>query len=284
MPDDAPTADPSTSAAPRWRPLRAIDRRVLGVLAEKAKTTPDIYPMSLNAIVTGCNQKSNRAPLMQLEADDVQESLDRLREMGAAAMVEGYGRVTKYRHYLYEWLGVEKLELSVMIELLLRGAQSEGDLRGRASRMDPIPDLTALRAILHSLRAKNLVVSLTPEGRGHMVTHALYQPRELEQLKVQYSQHAIEPSVGQAPNLPSAAQVANPPRPAVPTAPPVSTPAPTSALAASARESHAVEPLRREIEELRAQVAELRSRLDEMAASQQRTEDEVRSLREALGG
>ena len=56
-------------------------------------------------------------------------------------MVEGYGRVTKYRHYLYEWLGVEKIELSVMTELLLRGAQTEGELRGRASRMDAIPDL-----------------------------------------------------------------------------------------------------------------------------------------------
>src|SRR3974377_1770081 len=124
MPEEAPTVDQTAPPAPRWRPLSAIDRRVLGVLAEKAKTTPDIYPMSINAIVTGCNQKSNRAPMMNLEADDVQESLDRLREMGALAMVEGYGRVTKYRHYLYEWLGVDKVELSVMTELLLRGRET----------------------------------------------------------------------------------------------------------------------------------------------------------------
>ena len=133
---------------PAWQPLGAMDRRVLGVLAEKAKTTPDGYPMSLNAICTGCNQKSNRDPVMQLEPDDVQESLDRLRQLGAVGMVEGYGRVTKYRHYLYEWLGVEKIELSVMTELLLRGAQTEGELRGRASRMDAIPDLAGLRALL----------------------------------------------------------------------------------------------------------------------------------------
>ena len=64
------TAPQTPPPGPRWRPLGAIDRRVLGVLAEKAKTTPDIYPMSLNAICTGCNQKSNRDPLMQLEPDD----------------------------------------------------------------------------------------------------------------------------------------------------------------------------------------------------------------------
>ena len=141
-----------------------MDRRVLGVLAEKAKTTPDGYPMSLNAICTGCNQKSNRDPVMQLELDDVQESLDRLRQLGAVGMVEGYGRVTKYRHYLYEWLGVEKIELSVMTELLLRGAQTEGELRGRASRMDAIPDLAGLRALLASLKAKKLVIPLDAGG------------------------------------------------------------------------------------------------------------------------
>ena len=69
----------STTPAPRWRPLNSIDRRVLGVLGEKAKTTPDTYPMSLNGVVSGCNQKSNRSPLMQLEPDQVEESLDRLR-------------------------------------------------------------------------------------------------------------------------------------------------------------------------------------------------------------
>ncbi len=185
MSDETPA--PQTPPTPRWQPLSAIDRRVIGVLAEKAKTTPDGYPMSLNAICTGCNQKSNRDPLMQLEPETVEESLDRLREMGAVGMVEGYGRVTKFRHYLYEWLGVEKVELSVMTELLLRGDQTEGELRGRASRMDNIADLAALRTLLAALAAKNLVVSLTPEGRGHVVTHNLYKPRELENLRAKYT-------------------------------------------------------------------------------------------------
>ena len=81
--NDASSGGSSPSPSPpRWQPMGAIDRRVLGVLAEKAKTTPDIYPMSLNAICTGCNQKNNRWPLMQLEPDQVEESLDRLREWG----------------------------------------------------------------------------------------------------------------------------------------------------------------------------------------------------------
>ena len=170
----------------RWQPLGAIDRRVIGVLAEKAKTTPDVYPMSLNAISAGCNQKSNRAPLMQLEPADVEESLDRLRGLGAVGLVEGYGRVQKYRHYLYDWLGVDKVELAVMTELLLRGDQTVGELRGRAARMEPIADLAALQPVLDSLKSKGLVMALTPEGRGHVVSHALYKPREIEALKAKY--------------------------------------------------------------------------------------------------
>ena len=73
-----------------------------------------------------------------------------------------------------------------MTELLLRGDQTVGELRGRASRMEPIADLAALRPVLDSLRAKGLVVSLTPEGRGHVVAHALFRPREIEALKAKY--------------------------------------------------------------------------------------------------
>ena len=166
--------------------MGAIDRRVLGVLAEKAKTTPDIYPMSLNAICTGCNQKSNRDPLMQLEPDDAQESLERLRQLGAVGMVEGYGRVTKYRHYLYEWLGVEKLELSVMIEVLLR-RKPRGNFAAASRGWTRFPICRRCVCCWHRLSAKGLVIPLTPEGRGHVVSHGLYTPRELEHLRAQYS-------------------------------------------------------------------------------------------------
>ena len=144
----APSAQP-----PRWRPLSAIDRRVVGVLVEKAKTTPDGYPMSTSALRAGANQKNNRYPIMELEIEDIDESLSRLRSLGAVAEVQAGGRVSKFRHYMYEWLGVDKVELAVITELLLRGSQTEGELRGRAARMEPIADLAALRPVLASLKA-----------------------------------------------------------------------------------------------------------------------------------
>ncbi len=113
----------STATQPRWQPLPARDRRVLGALVEKAKTTPDAYPLSINALRTACNQKNNRYPLMELEQEDVEESLARLRALGAVTEVQSGGRVDRFRHYLYEWLGVDKVELAVIAELLLRGAK-----------------------------------------------------------------------------------------------------------------------------------------------------------------
>ncbi len=178
----------------KWRPLSAAQRRVAGVLVEKAKTTPDAYPMTLNALTNGCNQKSNRAPLMDLSPDDVQNALDQLREMGAVAEVQAGGRVPKYRHYLYEWLGVEKAAMAVMTELLLRGEQTLGELRGRASRMEPIADLNALQLVLQSLLEKQLIVELTSAGRGQVVTHNLYSPTRLAELKEQYASGAVSPS------------------------------------------------------------------------------------------
>jgi len=181
MTTDTPSDD--RSSPPRWHPLGAVERRVLGVLIEKAKTTPENYPLSLNSIRTGCNQKSNRAPLMQLEEDPVDEALENLRNTGAVMQIQGEGRVDKYRHLAYEWLGVEKVELAVMAELLLRGAQTVGELRGRAARMEPIKDLTELQPTLDSLHAKGLVIYLTPPGRGSIVTHALYLDREMEKVR-----------------------------------------------------------------------------------------------------
>ncbi|HEY3391541.1 MAG TPA: DUF480 domain-containing protein [Lacipirellulaceae bacterium] len=170
-------------SAPRWRPISAIERRVVGVLVEKAKTTPENYPLSLNAIRAGCNQKSNRAPLMQLEEDQIDEALEQLRKIGAVAQIQGGARIDRYRHLAYDWLGVEKVELAVMAELLLRGTQTVGELRGRAARMEPIKDLAELQPTLDSLHAKGLVHYLTPPGRGIIVTHALYLEQEKEKVR-----------------------------------------------------------------------------------------------------
>jgi uncharacterized protein YceH (UPF0502 family) len=177
----------SPAPSPRWQPLSLRQRRVFGVLVEKAKTTPDAYPMTLNGIVVGCNQKSNREPQMNLSSDEVEQVLEELRGMSAVTEVQGSGRVAKYRHHAYEWLGIEKTELAVMTELMLRGEQTLGELRGRAARMEPIPDLNALKPVVESLLKKGLMIELTPAGRGQIISHGLYKERELNELKTRFA-------------------------------------------------------------------------------------------------
>ncbi|MCR4412662.1 MAG: YceH family protein [Thermoguttaceae bacterium] len=260
--ESAPQTQP---AGPRWQPIGPIDRRVLGVLVEKAKTTPDAYPMSLNALVTGCNQKSNRHPLMQLAPEDVEESLERLRHLGAVGIVQGMGRVSKYRHYFYEWLGVDKVEAAVMAELLLRGAQTEGELRGHVSRMEPIADLTALRPVLESLKAKGLVVPLTPEGRGHVVAHALYSPRELEHLRIQYAGAAVAPEG----NLQAMV--------------PTDTSATAAPPSAAGSRGPTLAELSQAIDSLQTQVAELRHDVGRLSGDLDKARQEILRLRAELG-
>jgi uncharacterized protein len=183
----------STPEAERtWVPLTARERRVLGVLVEKAKTTPEYYPLTVAAIVTGSNQKSNRDPVVTYDADDVDEILQGLRKKGATVMVEAGGRVVRWKHTLYDWLKVSKVELAVLAELMLRGPQTEGDLRARASRMEPIVDLAVLQTLLEALASRGLVVFLSPPGvkRGVIVTHGLYLPEEAERVRQAFAQQA----------------------------------------------------------------------------------------------
>lgn len=193
-----------------WVPLDARERRVAGVLVEKAKTTPEYYPMTLAALVTGCNQKSNRDPVTNYDADDVEDILQGLRKKGAAVMVEAGGRVVRWKHTLYDWLGVTKVEIAIIAELLLRGPQTEGDLRARASRMEPLPDLATLQGHLEALAARGLVVYLTPPGqrRGVIVTHGLYhRPEDLERER---QKHANAADVEEEPSARPMARAATP--------------------------------------------------------------------------
>ena len=193
--------------APKWQALNRNQRRVLGVLIEKAKTTPDSYPLSLNGLTTGANQKSNRSPLMNMSADDAEEALDALRGMGAVAEVQGGGRVAKYRHYAKDWFSVSGKELAVIAELLLRGSQTVGELRGRAARMEPIKDMAELQPILDGLVAKELILELTPKGRGQMVTHNLFEPHEMDRV-LESAQQAASSAATAAPSKPPAAPAA----------------------------------------------------------------------------
>lgn len=243
---------PPTEAAvpqPKWQPLGRIERRVLGVLVEKAKTTPEAYPLTLNALTNGCNQKSNRDPQMNLESDAVEEALENLRKISAVVEVVGSGRVPKYRHMMYEWMGVDKAEAAVMTELLLRGPQTIGELRGRAARMEPIADVSALRPIMDSLIQKRLLLSLTAAGRGQIVTHNLYPAEELKKIQASVTQTADRAHVVQAD-----AGSAGPRRPHQPTS------GPTSANVSS----EALDQIRHELDELKGEVTRLRNEVNDL--------------------
>jgi uncharacterized protein YceH (UPF0502 family) len=254
------SANPASSSAdparPKWQPLNSRQRRVLGVLVEKAKTVPDSYPMTLNALVNGSNQKNNREPQMELKEDDVQQVLDELRAMGAVSEVQGSGRVAKYKHHLYEWLGVDKVEIAVMAELLLRGEQTLGELRGRAARMEAIPDLGTLQNVFKSLQQKNLVMELTPAGRGQVISHNLYKEREIGELKAQFVGHT---GGGPVDEEPRAAAPTSSSRPSTPSSgyssPTQSSPARS---APSSLTADMFAELRLEVAELRGEVARLR--------------------------
>lgn len=253
-------------AKPRWQPLEALERRVLGVLVEKAKTTPENYPLSLNSLKSGCNQKNNRSPLMQVEEEQVEDALESLRKIGVIAAIQGSGRVDKYRHLAYDWLGVSKVEMAVMAELLLRGAQTVGELRGRAARMEPIKDMADLRPVLDSLLAKGLILFLTPEGRGAVVTHTLYQEREMDKVR---REAALLPVAESAPERPPVATHAPPvaARPVSPAAP-SHAPATSSVEPELARLREEIASLKREFDAARSEIEsttqELRRELDEL--------------------
>lgn len=176
-------SNPLVTAEPQWKPLTAKQRRVLGTLMEKSKTTPDAYPMTFTGLVTGCNQKSNRLPISNYTVEQVESIVDELRGLGAVTIVQGNGRTTKVRHYAYNWLGLSKVEAAIMTELLLRGEQTIGELRTRASRMEPINDIDELKRLVSELVRRNLVIELSPPGRGQLLSHNLYPEWELEALQ-----------------------------------------------------------------------------------------------------
>lgn len=143
---------------PQTAPLQAFlspnEARVLGALVEKEITTPDYYPMTLNALTAACNQKSNRDPVLSLSENDVVQAFDEARKKALTRMVEaGASRVPKYRHRLAETLQLTLPQLAVLSELLLRGAQTPGEIRSRAERMHPFSSLTEVEVILAELSA-----------------------------------------------------------------------------------------------------------------------------------
>jgi uncharacterized protein YceH (UPF0502 family) len=132
--------------------LDKVEERVLGVLIEKGLTTPDYYPLTLNSLTTGCNQKSNRNPVLEFDEKMVVRALDSLREKGLIRQVSGADqRVPKYYHRFDEVLGFSAAETAVLCELMLRGPQTVGELRGRGSRLHEFAALAEVESVLLAL-------------------------------------------------------------------------------------------------------------------------------------
>lgn len=169
------------------RELTRRERRVLGVLLEKGLSTPEYYPMTRKALVSGCNQRNNRDPVTQYSEEQVEEALTMLAGKGLVlSVMASTGRAERWRQELGKKYDLRAVQLGVIAELLLRGPQAEGELRARASRMRPIADLAELRELLAGLERHDppLVWRLTPEGqqRGARHTHAFYPESERQEV------------------------------------------------------------------------------------------------------
>jgi uncharacterized protein len=169
--------------------LTTLEARVIGCLIEKAITTPDQYPLSLNALTNACNQKSNRDPVLDLDERTVQETLDALAKKHLVIERSGFGsRVPKYQHRFCN-TGFGSLELTpqetgILCELLLRGPQTPGELRGRASRMAQINEVSEVENALNALASRPdgpFVVRLArePGRRESRYAHLLSGPVEV---------------------------------------------------------------------------------------------------------
>lgn len=179
------------------RDLTAVEIRVLGCLIEKELATPEYYPMTLNALVNACNQKSNRAPVVQFDETVVTEALESLRPLGLATQSAEGGRAAKFCHNTYGKLRLDEPAMAVLAELLLRGPQTTGELRQRASRMCPLDTLEQVEEALEEMaeHEERLVVRL---------------PRQPGRKECRYAQTlAGEPEVeAAAPDPPAAVQQA----------------------------------------------------------------------------
>ena len=177
--------------------LSLVQARVLGTLAEKERTVPDTYPLSLNALVSGCNQKTSRNPVMEVTETQAREALDALKAANLVMEASG-SRVTRYEHNLGRVLQVPSQSAAILTVLMLRGPQTVGELRINTERMHPFSDLSAVQGFLDELAARPagaLVVELPrqPGSRESRWAHLLSGPPSAEML-AQPERKVAEPS------------------------------------------------------------------------------------------
>jgi uncharacterized protein len=151
----------SILAAVHFAELTDVEQRVLGCLLEKRWTTPDQYPLSLNALRLACNQSTNRDPVTEYDEDAVWQAAQRLTKYGLARLASGHSsRATKYRHLAEEGLGLDREQLAILCVLLLRGAQTPGELKQRSERLAPIATLEDVERLLGELAQRGYVERL----------------------------------------------------------------------------------------------------------------------------
>lgn len=168
---------------PTSRPLSPVEARVLATLMEKARTVPDSYPLSLNAVVLGCNQKTTRDPVMNVSDAQAQEALDALRDLGLVHTTSG-GRTTRWEHNFQRGVGVPEQSAVLLGLLMLRGPQTAGELRINAERWYRFADISSVEAFLDELQERSaakggpLVVQLprAPGAREQRWAHLLCGP------------------------------------------------------------------------------------------------------------
>jgi hypothetical protein len=163
------------------RTLSLLETRVLGTLYEKSHTVPDSYPLTLNALVSGCNQKTSRSPVMEVTEAEVQAALDDLRSANLVIETSG-GRVMRYSHNLERVLQVPSQSAAILAVLMLRGPQTPGELRINAERLHAFADISAVQGFLDELAARPLVIQLPrlPGARESRWAHLLSGAPEAE--------------------------------------------------------------------------------------------------------
>jgi uncharacterized protein YceH (UPF0502 family) len=225
--------------------LTAAEIRVLGCLLEKQRTTPEAYPLSLNALRLACNQSTNRDPVVDFDEATIRDALHRLSRRRWARLASGPGsRAPKYRHLLDEALGLPQDEVAVLTVMMLRGPQTPGELKQRTERLHPLADLGAVHASLDRLIGRELAARLE---------------RRPGQKEERYAQLLGEDAPEPAAASPPVAAAEPPPAPAAQPPAPVSVPS---------GDDNAPEPdpridrLEAELAALRGEVGELRSTLD----------------------
>ena len=207
-------------------PLSPVEARVLGVLVEKHKTVPDIYPLSLNALTAGCNQKNNRDPVMNVTDAQVQEAVDALHARSMLSQSSG-ARVTRFEHNVARALRIPDQSVALLATLMLRGPQTVGELRINSERLHRFADISSVEAFLEELATR-------PEAQGGaLVVKLARQPGEREQRWAHLLCGPIAVSV-------------------------------LAADAPASGEADALGQLRQEVERLRAEVAELRAAVESL--------------------